>query len=286
MKYLMTIIHGMLIGIANIIPGLSGGTIAYMIGIYERFIGILSNPKIILKEKKERNFIVTLGLGAVIGIIIFSKVFMFILEHVSLKQHFYLFIVGTILGTIVYTMRTEKGYSISNFGIILFVIIVFALIDNIKPPFNSEVPEGVTDFLGFIKIAKVDPIYSVWLFICGLLAASSMLLPGFSGSALLVSLGEYENIIGFIDVKALMIIQIAFVGCGAVVGIVFFSKLISKLMKKYKIQTIYVIIGLMITSIYKLFTEIWSDFIFSQIIISIIACIIGYFMAFLLSSKK
>jgi putative membrane protein len=200
-----------------------------------------------------------------------------------MKQHFYFFIIGTIIGTIVFTLKNEKSFNLKNLGIFIIVILVFLLIERIKPPFNSGALEVTGSVLG-MKITKIDFGYSIWLAICGLLAAGSMLLPGFSGSALLVSLGEYENIIGFVDER--IIIPIGIIGIGAVLGILYCSKLISKLMKKYPIQMIYVIVALMVTSIYKLFSEISSEFLASQILISIITCIIGYFASFLLSSKK
>jgi putative membrane protein len=116
--------------------------------------------------------------------------------------------------------------------------------------------------------------YAIKLILAGSLAGGAMVIPGISGSLLLVMLGEYYNILGFVNNR--MILPISLVGIGAIIGIVGFAKIIDKLLKSHKDNTLYFIIGLIVASL----LEIWPGFTLdlSNGILNIVSIIFGIFV--------
>ena len=124
--------------------------------------------------------------------------------------------------------------------------------------------------------------YSIKLILAGALAGGAMVIPGISGSLLLVMIGEYYNILGFVNNR--VILPILFVGVGAVIGIVGFAKIIDKLLKNHRDNTLYFIIGLIIASL----IEIWPGFTLTSTngILNIITLSLGVYVVQLMKKLE
>lgn len=287
MRQIILFIKGVIIGFSNVIPGVSGGTMAYIMGIYEQLTGAIGNF-LLKKEDRIKNlvFLIIIGFGAITGIILFARFFSLMLSADDLRLYVYFFFVGLIVGSIPFIVKMQKDMrpkparlALMFFAIAVIVILSFtggqsALTQN---------PEVKDVWLRVFKITDIDIGYGIWLFACGLMAAGSMVLPGFSGSALLISLGEYKNILYFVDER--MIVPIAFVMAGAVPGIIFFAKIINIMLKKFPSATNYFILGLVFASIYQISLEL-KDVAKSELNIvffCILSLAVGFIMSYFLS---
>lgn len=269
--YLVLFVKGAIIGIANIIPGVSGGTLMVSLGLYEKIINILNN---IIKEfKKNFKFILILGLGVIFGILSSSKLITYALANFKM-QTIFLF-VGLVFGGI--SLITKKVRGKINFINILCLLIVFALVI----AFNF-----CNVSLGEISFNNLGIIDYILLIVIGSLASTSMVIPGISGSFVLMVLGYYDSIIGIIsDIFNFShffhnIIILLFFGIGVILGIVLIAKLIHYLLNKYETKTYFMIIGFVLSSLVVLILQIDKfklDFI--SILTSIIAFVWGFFLA-------
>ncbi|TCT12985.1 putative membrane protein [Natranaerovirga pectinivora] len=284
MKLITDFFKGAVIGIANIIPGLSGGTMALIMGIYEQLTDAIGN---LLTDKEKRKvyllFLGTILIGAVAGILLFAGLFTWLLSTPIKQQHTYFFITGLITGSIPFIFRLNKDMKINGNRLLLMllglcIVIFFSLFaDKENVVYFPEIRRTI---LGFINITDFHLGYNLWLIVCGIITAVSMVLPGVSGSALLVSLGEYSNILSIVD--RMLVIPGAFFGIGVVFGIVLCAKVVSILLKKYTIQTYFFIIGLMLASIYQIWLELQESINLTPhvLIVSIILGYIGFLVAY------
>jgi len=291
MNHFLNILKGMAIGIANIIPGVSGGTMAVILGIYEQLTDAVGN---FLKEKnkivKKIILLSTIGLGAAFAILIFARVFnTYLLPSPVLKQHTYFFFFGLILGSIPLITKLHHDMKISMTRVIMsllafVLVIITALMGGTGN--ESQVPINSEKLLGIFTITEFDLMNNLWLSFCGFLSAGSMVLPGFSGSALLISLGEYNNVVSYVDNR--MVIPVIFVAIGVIPGIIIFSKLVSNMLKRYPSETYYFILGLLLASNFQIAKEIWDIFNIriDVLSISILIGFLGAFVSFYLGKVK
>lgn len=240
MKYFIHFLKGMIIGIANIIPGVSGGTMAVSMGIYEEIIHTVSNFFKNFKQTFKKNvlFLLPLVLGAGVGIIAFSKLIKFTLEHYAMQTQFAF--IGLILGSVPFVIKksVEKGFSWKYIipGIIALGIgATLSILELLGVTGNTVAGFDIT----FINM--------VLLFIYGIIAAISMVVPGISGSFILLLLGVYSAIIS--AVSSLNIIVLIPFGIGVVVGILVASKIINYLLEHFYGYTYFAIIGFVIGSL-------------------------------------
>ncbi len=292
MNFILNVFRGILVGIANIIPGVSGGTMAVILGIYDKLTESIGD---FIPNKQKRftyfMFLSALAIGAAIGVIIFAKIFVFLFANDFSKQLTFLVFAGLILGAIPFIIKLHHDMkpnfvkvSLFLFGFLaLFITSIYGGDKNGLVTMNLQVSG---DLFGIFKITPVDFQYGLWLFIMGILSAFAMVLPGFSGSAFLVSLGEYSNILHFIDER--MIIPLIFVALGAIPGVFLSAKLMSMLIKKYPAQTYYCILGLVTGSAYQVISGLQSTFEWSiiSILFSIIAVVAGFVLSFLITKIK
>lgn len=252
MNFLFDIIKGMLIGVANIIPGVSGGTMMVSMGVYEKIIGIVNN---LFKDmKKSIITLLPLGIGMLLGVAVFSFIIPWCLEVYPLPTC--LCFIGLILGGIPAILKPAKeslhkeGKSISIPHIVAFVFF-FALAVGMALMNETETSSANFDLnLGFMII----------IFIVGVVAAATMVIPGVSGSLVLMILGFYGGIMasisGFISaVFAFDWAQIFYYvgilapfGIGVIVGIFAVAKLIEWLFEKFPSVTYCGIFGLIAAS--------------------------------------
>lgn len=257
MTFITDTIKGIFIGIANIIPGVSGGTIALSMGIYDKLIGAVSN---FLKDwKKSLITLLPILVGCGIGLIGFA----FAIEYL-LSEHTFvtcMAFIGLILGGLPILIRQMKeklrarGGSIRISDILAFVLL-FALAIFL-PMLNSE--EEV------LKTLTATPGTMVIMFLIGIIASATMVIPGVSGSLVLMILGYYYGIIESIktfleslkafDIPALTngFLILFPLGVGILLGIFLIAKLITFLFDRYGVQTYCAILGLILSSPFAIF---------------------------------
>ena len=277
MNSIMTILKGFVLGIANIIPGVSGGTLAITLGIYEKLIEIISNFS--KKIKDNIKFVILLVIGVAIGLLLFSNIISTCLDRFPFVT--IMFFIGIILGgTPILFKKVNNNINISN---IVIFFITFSIV--MIMTFISSGDKIITlDSLNIIKI--------IGLFFAGFFAAASMLLPGISGSFILMLIGYYKPIVD--SIKDLThfnnilhnIIILGFAGIGILFGLVLSAKLINWLLKKYEIQTYFGIIGFVIASVISIFIGALSSTInIINIIIGIVMLIVGILIAKVIGDK-
>lgn len=268
MENLINFFKGMVIGIANIIPGVSGGTMAVVLNIYDKLISSVSE---ILKDwKKNLIFLLPIGIGAGTGIVLFSKLIKTLLENKPIPTNF--FFIGLILGSIPMIRKKAleskfKASSIIPFAITFGVLIALAVI--MPPETNATIIRDLT-VNSFIQ-----------LLLAGIIGASAMVVPGISGSFILLLIGLYTTAITAVaEFNIPLLIPIAL---GAIIGLIFTTKVIDKLLSRFPQPTYFAILGLVIGSVFP----IYPGFTFNMDgIIAIVAMIVGIVLAYFLGSDK
>ncbi|HAS79888.1 MAG TPA: DUF368 domain-containing protein [Fusobacteriaceae bacterium] len=270
------IVSGALIGIANIIPGVSGGTVALLLGVYEKLTESIGDFITSSREKKIKifKFLFQISIGVIIGILAFAKIID--LLYKNYKEGTSFLFLGLIIGSLPLVLTYRDNEKINKYGKLWFLFGLLLMISFIflQSFYSNEKTSN--------DIYQLTIGYIIKLIFSGALAGGAMVIPGISGSLLLVMLGEYYNILGFINNQ--MIIPIAFVGIGALIGIVGFAKIINKLLKAYRDNTLYFIIGLIVASL----VEIWPGFTLtlSKGITNIIIFLLGIYIVKLMKKLE
>lgn len=294
MEIFLNVIKGMLMGIANIIPGVSGGTMAVSLGVFDQMICAISN--FFSDVKKSLKILIPILLGMAIGIIGFTYVIEYLLKNQTLPTC--LTFIGLILGGLpilinnFQTSMHKEGKGLSIVNIFLFIAF-FALVILLSVSNASE--EVLTTF-------SVDPITLVKMFLVGVVAAATMVIPGVSGSLILMILGYYYGILStireFIDaLKAFntsvlieKTILLAPFGIGVLLGIFLISKLIEYLFNQHSVSTYCAILGLIIASPIAIIinTNAFSvaNFSIVRLIIGIILGLAGAFITWGLGNME
>ena len=274
---LILILKGFVLGIANIIPGVSGGTLAITLGIYEKLIETISHFKDKIKENFK--FLLFLVIGVAIALLVFSNVVSFCLDKYPFAT--ILFFIGIILGGVPKLFNKIKTeFKISNLviGLITFAIVIAMTFLNT----NDKV----------ISLETLNIFKIITLFFSGVIASASMLLPGISGSFVLMLIGYYKPIID--SIKDLTrfnnlghnVVILLSMGLGIIVGIVCAAKLIEWLLKKYEIPTYYGIVGFVIASIISIFISALSYSVgVVQVIVGILLLIVGIMISRIIGDK-
>ena len=257
-------------GIADAIPGVSGGTIALLLGIYEELILTISRLNFsMINEIKQSgfksfwnklngNFLITLLFGIGISLISFVKISASLL--IDYPLFVWSFFLGLILSTIYIIYKLIKSWNFINIFSVL-IMIIFSIIAT------------------SISVNTTENINLFYILICGIIASSAMILPGISGSLILVILGVYKILIHALDNLEIKIIFTFLVG--SIIGLLNFSRILKWLFIGYKNLAYSIMLGLVIGSI----TKIWpwkSENIIEvtniEIFLSVILTIIGFSM--------
>lgn len=249
---LFLFLKGIVLGVAFIIPGVSGGTLAVLLGIYEELIEAASNfYKGIGNFKKYFLYLLPLGLGVIFSIGICAKIIKFGLEKAPIVT--ILVFLGLILGGIPNLFKSiEKKPQAKDFGFMLIGIIVLLLM---------LIFDTGADNVSFENASFLS--YSL-LFLVGILASATMVVPGISGSFTLMLIGYYEpilnvvnDLVSFTDISKNLLIMLPFL-LGIVVGIVVIAKIIGYLLEKHRTSTYYVIIGFVLSSVISVFYQVFQ----------------------------
>lgn len=278
MKNLILLLKGMIIGVANIIPGVSGGTLMITLGLYEEIINVISH--LFQNFKKNIKFILPIGIGIGLSILLLSKIISICLDKYPFPTTF--FFVGLILGGIPLIWKKAKysKHNFSNWLVFLFTFLVILLFAFFK------------DLEKVISLDNLNFINYLTLFLIGVISAATMVIPGISGAFVLMLTGYYTPIIDTIrsltDFHLLahnLLILIPF-GIGIVVGIIVVAKLIDFFLKKYPIKTYYAVLGFVLASMISIVKPILN--LSPSIIELIVACflaVMGGFTAYHLGDR-
>ncbi len=246
MNYVLNFIRGFCMALADSVPGVSGGTIAFLLGFYDTFISSLDN--LISGTKEERKeaifFLIKLGIGWIAGFVLAMLVLANVFEsHIYLVSSMFL---GFILFSIPLVILEEKEVIKGKYANILFTIVgagIVILISVFNPASD-------------VNISSLTFGSGVYIFVTGAIAITAMVLPGISGSTLLLIFGLYLPIVSaikeFLHMNFSYFPALFVFGLGIIVGVVSVIKIIRMCLKKYRSQTIYCIIGLMIGSLYSI----------------------------------
>ena len=284
MKAFFDILRGVVIGLANIIPGVSGGTMMVSMGIYDTIIGCINS---LFKDFKR--CIKTLwpyALGMVLGILGLAKLITFLLGTYPLPTN--MAFIGLILGGLPMIIKKMKGEKKGIAGMIAFVL-AFALVVGLKIVGSGNTADATIALnIGQILI----------LFVMGVIAAATMVIPGVSGSMMLMLMGYYYPVIGAIKnlINALVALDGGAIlynvgillpfGIGVVIGIFAIAKLIEILLAKWKCITYGAILGLVVASPFAILMGLsLPGFNLVQVIVSVLTFILGFAAAWLLVRK-
>lgn len=234
--------------LADSVPGVSGGTIAFLLGFYDQFIDSIDD--LISGTKEERKaailFLIKLGIGWVCGFVLAVLILTSVFEsHIYAISSLF---IGFIIFAIPIVIKEEKECLLAKKAAIPFILAGAAVVSAITY-FNPVSGEG-----SGVNLDHLTPGLAIFVFFAGMIAISAMVLPGISGSTILLILGLYLPIITaikeFLHLHFESFFTVVLFGCGVLVGAVSIVKLIRKALDNFRAQTIYLIIGMMLGSIY------------------------------------
>ena len=227
-------------GAADAVPGVSGGTIALLLGIYEELVTTIGNINLSLfKELKKNgfysfwekingNFLLSLIIGIGISLVTFIKLTAYLFDKYPIL--IWSFFLGLILATIYVIFKLIKSWNYVN---ILFILIAIF----------------ISFYLGEMNVMDSININLMYILISGIIAASAMIIPGISGALILVILGLYSTMINAIN--NLEIDKIVIFSLGAIIGLLSFSKILKWMFNKNLSLTYSILLGFVIGSIPK-----------------------------------
>ena len=243
-------IRGFCMAMADSVPGVSGGTIAFLLGFYDEFINSLNDlmGKDNARRKQAFFFLFKLGVGWVAGfclsVLVLSGLFQ---EHIYEISSVFM---GLTFFAVPMVIREEKDSIRGRYGNLVFTVLGIGLVFCISY-FNPAGGQGMNVSVEHLSMGLV-----AYVFLTAMVAITAMVLPGISGSTLLLIFGIYVPIIG--AVKELLHMNLNYVpillvfGMGVITGIVGIIKTIKMCLERYRSQTIYAILGLMIGSLYAI----------------------------------
>lgn len=242
-------INGFCMALADSVPGVSGGTVAFIMGFYDRFIGSIHNLAFgNMKEKKSAiRYLIKLAIGWAVGMILAVLILSALFEsHIYVVSSVF---IGFIAGAIPLIIMEEKESFRDVAKGILFCLIGIILVAGITWA-NERIVEGS------MNLAHFSIGTGIQLFFIGMIAICAMFLPGISGSTLLLIFGAYIPVItavkGVLSLNFSYIPCLIFFGCGVLTGAVTVVKIIKVCLEKFRTQTVYMILGMMIGSFYAI----------------------------------
>lgn len=268
----MNIFKGFLMGICELVPGVSSGTMALLLGIYDQFLGAVS--RVVTKHwKKAVIFLIPLVLGMGIAILSMSSVIDYLLRYHMIPVHW--FFIGLILGVAPMMLR------ISNYRVefrtphYILIIIAIAGLFFMGMARKEEVP--------IEELAITGPLL-MKLFFSGMAGSATMLLPGISGSLVLLLLGSYSIIIYSLSELTSMNFDVLPVlmaaGLGIVAGLLVASRIIQYMLRHYTYLTYAIILGLVLGSVFAIYPGLPETSVswLVSVIVFIAGLLISYFM--------
>ncbi|NKI27685.1 DUF368 domain-containing protein [Arenibacter sp. 6A1] len=245
LNYIFISLKGMAMGAADVVPGVSGGTIAFISGIYEELISSINNVNLSLLKtfKKEGftsfwkqlngNFLLALVSGIAISVVSLAKLISWLLENQAIPLWSFFF--GLVIASVFFVGKEIQRWNTATILMLVLGAVVAYFITTLPPSTN-------TDSL-------------LYLFFSGALAICAMILPGISGAFILVLLGSYKTILEAVHERDLKIIVT--VGFGAIFGLLSFSKLLKWMFAHHKNLTLAILTGFILGSLNKIWP--WKE---------------------------
>lgn len=241
------ILGGIAIGMANMIPGVSGGTIIVILGLFDQLIRSISNITNLNNpnRKKDVFFLLQILIGAAVGLVAFANIINWLFNHYPIQTVF--MFIGLIVLSIPSVIKKElKGYKVSWLSIVLGFSTVLLITH-----YNSG-GQGIEVDL----FPSITFIFLIKLVFMGVIVGGTMILPGVSGSMILLIIGEYHlfksyvaNVLNF---ESIILIPLLFLGVGIILGILLVAKLTRYFLENHRKITISFILGLVIASAFVL----------------------------------
>ena len=280
-NHILNFLKGICIGIANVIPGFSGGTMAVMVKIYDLFVYAFANIFNDFKNVVKKCW--SLFLGILVGILLALVTIVKLLEVIPFIT--IMFFVGLIIGSIPSIYNKTKGSKVKIVDIVCFILAIAIMV--ILPFIKTD--NDISNSYNF-------SIYII-MFLMGVICSAAMVIPGVSGSLVLMAFGYYAffmntfiallvNLFNFslTNYWSMFFIIFCFI-IGCVVGIVFISKLISKLLEKHSKTVYFTILGLLIASIFSVIYSTFNEYTITlnvpTIIFSIFSSSLGIGLVFI-----
>lgn len=225
---------GAIVGVANIIPGVSGGTMGVVLGVYQQMLEVMSLKNL----RKNIPFLIPFGLGAALGILGFSRAIEYLLANFPMATNFVFLglIFGSVpmIGSKIQEMKGGKSLGLRSLAAFALML-AFMLWLNSATGGNPEVQ------------TQVDLGFALYLFAAGAISSFAMILPGVSGSFVMLLLGAYPTVLAAVSRLDLLILIPA--GCGILVGLLLGSRLVSWLLERFPLPTYCGIMGLIVGSL-------------------------------------
>lgn len=262
MKLIKQYIAGVFIGISNVIPGISGGTMAVVFNVYDKLIDALSLN--IQSIKKNFMFLVIIALGIITGILVFANVMNILLENYP--DQTYGGFIGVIVGSlpIVISVGKIKEINLQNilaFGLFFSMMVVVWVFQDQQAP--------------IVNVQTLTLFGALGLFLASSVSTFTMLVPGISGSLLLVMIGYYHAVFTF-TIRQFVFPQLIIVGAGMVFGLLVGAKIVSYLLKRYKDVIYSAILGLIVGSLFPLFPSLQTPI--STLSVMVVAATLTYML--------
>jgi putative membrane protein len=247
-------LKGMAMGAADVVPGVSGGTIAFISGIYEELLTSISNVNLSLLKTLKSNgikaawkqlngsFLFSLFVGIFISIVSLAKVIKWMLENEPILLWSFFF--GLVLASIIYIAK-----QLTTWNVFTFILLILGA--------------GLAYYITRLNPLVTESSSSLFLFLAGALAICAMILPGISGAFILVLLGAYKPILAAVNNRDFT--TIAFVGAGAIIGLLTFSRVLKWLFTKFKNYTLAVLTGFIIGSLNKIWPWKLTQSVFDKV---------------------
>ncbi len=246
--YIINRFNGFCMALADSVPGVSGGTIAFLLGFYDMFINSLDdifrgNMK---AKKKALTFLIKLGIGWVIGFLASATILsnLFTTKIYAMSSLF----IGFILAAIPLIIKQEQDSFKGKYKNIVFAVLGIALVVGITLLSSNTLID--------VNVSKPNLFTYLYVMVAASISITAMVLPGISGSTLLLVFGLYIPIMSsikeFLTLNFSVLPILIVFGIGVLFGIVFFVKLLRIGLKKYRSQICYTIIGMMIGSLYSI----------------------------------
>lgn len=258
---------GIGIGAANTVPGVSGGTIAAITGIYDSLIHAIST--FFKAWKKNTLILAPVGVGALLGIALFASLVEYLLATAPQATAF--FFIGLIVGSLPFLFGQLSGRRLGAPQLIA-ALVAAAVVVTMGVAGRPPMTDPITTLAG---------TNALWLLLAGAIAAATMIIPGVSGSFVLLLIGMYQTFITAVSSGNLPLLAV--LGIGAVIGIVAVSRLLDILFAKFYSATYWAIIGLVAGSVVGIWPGVAGE---EPLWLSLIAVIAGFGLAFGLGSRK
>ncbi|WP_077324362.1 DUF368 domain-containing protein [Virgibacillus siamensis] len=263
------IYRGLLMGASDVIPGVSGGTIAVLLGIYERLIAAING--LVSKDwKKQLGFLIPLGIGVGTAILLLSHLIEWLFKNHPVPTKF--FFLGLIIGVLPYLFHKSDAKNKFKTSHIVILLVGAVIVGSLMV---FQTSEGAV-------ITNITTSTYILLFFSGIIASSAMILPGISGSFMLYVIGVYSTLISAISNMQLDIIAVT--GVGIVIGILLMSKIINYFLNHYYTKTFALIIGMVIGSVFVVFPGWPAEM--SVMILSVVTFAVGLATAYLLGKVE